>query len=149
MKMKFMFQLSILCFLLAVPVAIGQERPLSPSLIELLASPERFDGKLVTVRGFLLVLGGRHDIIGYVLYLHKEDAENALANSVSVTPNEQMGKDREKIDRMYVSLTGTVRRVPTATGEYSTVIKDVSHCTPWSDPNHPVLLRTDNKRPSR
>jgi hypothetical protein len=69
-------------------------------LIQLVASPEKFNGKLVLVRGFLLIAGRPHDVVGYILYLHKEDAENNLGNSVVIVPSEQMKRDQEKIDRM-------------------------------------------------
>ena len=143
--MKYIALLIIACLLLAVPSTISQERPLTANVIELLANPEKFNEKSVTVRGFLLILGGHHDIVSYFLYLHREDAENELENGVSVTPTEQMTKDREKIDRMYVTLTGSVHRVRAANGSYITVIKDIRGCAPWSDPNHPILLKADNK----
>lgn len=87
------------------------------------------------------MFGGRHDIVGHFLYLHREDAENELGNSIQVTPNEQMLKERERIDRMYVTLTGSVHYVRAANGAHIVVIRNVRDCTPWSDPNHPILLK--------
>lgn len=124
----------------------SQERPRVTSLIELIATPEKLEGQLITVRGFLLVLGQEHDITGYSLCLHREDAENELANEVQVNPNDQMLKDREKIDRVYVILTGTVRGFRSANGAYVAVIRDVRSCRPWSNPNHPILLKNDSEK---
>jgi len=144
--MKFVTLVLFICLSLGVPGAVGQERPTSANLVELLANPDRFDGHSITVKGFLLVMGGHHDIAAYFLYLHREDAENELGNSVSVIPNEQMMKAAEKIDRVYVTLTGTVCRVRTADGDYTTVIKDIRECALWSNPSHPILLKTEGKK---
>jgi len=101
----------IACVILTSPSLLSQDRAEPISLIRLVASPEKFNGKLVLVRGFLLIVGRSPDVVGYMVYLHKEDAENNLGNSVVIVPSEQMRKDQEKIDRMYVQLTGTVRSV--------------------------------------
>lgn len=66
-------------------------------MIQLVASPEKFDGKRATVRGFYLAIGRPPDVVAYVLFLHKEDAENNLGNSVWVVPNEQMLRDQESL----------------------------------------------------
>lgn len=132
-----MRHLAILILILACSVfagvcAWGQHVPQSVSLIRLIASPEKFDGKLVTVRGFLVADWSGHDnhAVG-VLYLYKEDADNDLGNSVLVIPNEQMRRDAEKINRMYVILTGTFRNG----------IRDVQNCSLLSDPNRPARLK--------
>jgi hypothetical protein len=141
-SMKYLIVVILVCSFLAGAVGSGQEVPrsMTVSLIEILAAPQKYEGKLVTVRGFLLVLGGHHDIAAYSLCLNKDDAENELGNSVLVVPNEQMQRDREKFDRMYVSLTGFVNSVRGADGTYSAVIKDVKECRVWSDPSRPILL---------
>jgi hypothetical protein len=122
--MKYLIVVVLVCSFLAGAVGMGQEVPrtLSVNLIELLTAPQKYEGKLVTVRGSLLVLGGHHDITAYYLCLNKEDAENELGNSVLVVPNEQMQRDREKFDRMYVNLTGSVSSVRAADGSYAAVI---------------------------
>ncbi len=144
--MKYLVLVILVCSFLAGAIGIGQEAPrtISVSLIELLAAPQKYEGKAITVRAFLLVLGGHHDIASYSLCLNKEDAENELGNSVLVVPNEQMQKDREKFDRMYVSLTGSVSSVRAADGSYAAVIKDVKECRVWSDPSRPILLKGDS-----
>jgi hypothetical protein len=125
--------------------ARAAERPAAPvSLIRLIAAPEEFDGKTVTVQGFL-VLGEHPEFINQfpALYLHEEDAKNLLAdNSVWVAPSGQMRHDREKIDHMYVRLTGIFRahRGPVGSSRVGTMT-DVESCTPWSDPARPVGAR--------
>jgi hypothetical protein len=143
--MKYLILAVLVSSFFAGAIGFSQEAPqaTSVSLIELLAAPQKYEGKSVTVRAFLLVLGGHHDMSAYSLCLSKEDAENELGNSVLVVPSEEMKKNREKFDRMYVSLTGSVISVRAANGSYAAVIKDVKECRVWSDPNRPVLLKGD------
>jgi hypothetical protein len=139
--MKYLAVAVLFCAFLAGGVGSGQERPVTIRLTDLLANPEKFDGKVVSVRGFFLVSGGHRDMVSYFLCLSREDAENDLGNSILVVPNEQMRKDLEKIDRMYVMLTGSVSGFPQVGGSKDAVIKDIKDYRVWSDPNHPILLR--------
>jgi hypothetical protein len=109
--------------------------------------PGKFNGKAVLVRGFLLITP--HDVVSYTLFLHKEDAENNLGNSVDVVPNEQMKRDQEKIDRVYVQITGTVRSIHISgtADSYVLSIRAVKSCNVWSDPNHPIALKLLDKKP--
>jgi hypothetical protein len=103
----------------------------------LIATPEKFDGKMVTVRGYLESVGAPHDVFAHFLSLSREDAENRLYNAVVVVASEQMRRDEEKINRMYVTLTGMSRTVRASNGSSITTIKDVQSCTVWSDPKRP------------
>jgi hypothetical protein len=134
------------CLLLSASGGVSQEQPMAASLIQLIATPEKFEGRLISVRGFLVVLGGEHDIVGYTLYLNQEDDENEVGNQIDVVPNDQMKKDREKIDRMYVILTSTVHGVRAADGTSFAVVRDIRECRPWSDPKHPILLKAESDR---
>ena len=108
--------------------------------MELIANPEKYDNKTVTVLGYLSFFHEKHRVIAAFLYLHEEDAKNLLPNEIVVVPSEQMLQDEEKIDRKYVILTGRFRAVraggnsPPEIG----VIEDVVDCTPWSDPRRPI-----------
>lgn len=136
--MRYLFCLAIGCTFLAC-AGLGQDRTPTASIIELIANPERFDNKLVTVQGFLRIGLEKHHSTEAVLYLHQEDARNLLgSNMVLVIPSEQMLRDQEKIDRMYVVLAGVFHAVHAANGSYSAVLKDVRSCTAWSDPRRPV-----------
>jgi hypothetical protein len=143
--MRGLLSVALLCSLFA-GAGLAQNRPvpLGLSLIQLMANPEKFDGKLVTVQGFLRIGQEPKHGIEAVLYLHEEDAKNLLGNLVLVTSSDQMWRDREKIDRMYVVLTGSFRAVPGANGAYLPVLKDIQICSGWSDPNHPIGLKRDN-----
>jgi hypothetical protein len=127
------------CSLLAATLSSAQDTALPVGLIELLANPEKLDGKLVTTLGFLVVEREPKHGVHVLLYLHQEDAKNLLAsNAILVIPSEQMLRDEEKINRMYVRLTGSYHAVRAANSLYPGVIKEIQSCTAWSNPDRPV-----------
>src|SRR5262245_34650610 len=61
------------------------QRPLALSLVQLIATPERYDGKFVRVWGYVRL---EHE--GSAVYLHKEDFERSLSrNGLWLTGPEQ------------------------------------------------------------
>jgi hypothetical protein len=150
--MKYLLSFFVGCFLLA-GLALAQERPNPVSIIELIAAPEKFEGKLVTVRGFLSINHEKpNGLYNAVLYLHQEDAKNVLlSNQIGLVPNEQMLREEEKINRMYVMLTGVFRGVHAAGDDtvHVGVIKDIRSCTVWSDPNRPITEKPKAQKPTK
>jgi len=76
--------------------------PENVTLVQLIANPERFDGKLVRVVGFL-----RLEFEGNVLYLHREDYDHAIVGNgiwVDVTP--EIIEHKEALQMHYVLLVG-------------------------------------------
>jgi len=146
MHHRFYFFLASL--ILVSPPLVSQERPSPVSLVRLIANPQEFDGKSVLVRGFFLAVTQPHDISAYFLFLHKEDAENNLGNDIEVVASENMIKDLEKLDRMYVQLIGTLHAVRiSGTDAYALSMRDITSYVVWSDPNHPIALKLlDQKR---
>lgn len=138
---KFYVSILLAGLFLASSIAPGQDRPKPTTLIELLANPEKFDGVTVTVRGYFVFDDREHDISAYFLYLNREDAENLLGDAVVVVPTEQMRRDKEKLDRMFVMLTGRFHAVPTADKSFVPTVKDIVSCTVWSNPSRPIGLR--------
>ena len=138
---KFYVSVLLAGLLLASSIAPGQDRPKPTTLIELLANPEKFDGVTVTVLGYFVFDDREHDISAYFLYLNREDAENLLGDAVVVVPTEQMRRDKEKLDRMFVMLTGRFHAVPTADKSFVPTVKDIVSCTVWSNPSRPIGLR--------
>ena len=136
MRMKYL-TLALGCLLIAEFMAGGQDRPKPVSLIQLIATPEKFDGKLVSVDGLLGL--DEHP----VLWVHEEDAKHWLiANSVRISPSEEMHRDKGKINHMYVSLTGMFRAARAGNESYEGgAITNIQTCTVWSDPRHPISER--------
>jgi hypothetical protein len=72
--MKLNVLVGIISTLLVAPL-IAQE-PTDVTLVQLIANPEKFDGRLIRVIGFL-----RLEFEGDVLYLHREDFEKQLTEN--------------------------------------------------------------------
>lgn len=148
------FQTGLFWFLAAGFLASGQavcaqEKSGPSGLISLLANPERFDGKKVTVAGYLVLDHQKKHAATAFLFLHEEDAKNILPNGVEVVPSEQMLREEEKINGMYVVMTGIVRLVPTEKESYGIVIKDVHGCKVWSDPRRPLMSSGEAQAPDK
>jgi hypothetical protein len=60
----------------AGPGSPDDDRPVEVSLIQLIADPDRFDGKLVHVCGFVRI---EHE--GTAVYLHRDDCEHMLTRN--------------------------------------------------------------------
>lgn len=85
---------------LAVPFAAQQ--PTNVTLVQLIATPAKFDGKLIRVIGFL-----RLEFEGNVLYFHREDYENSiLGNGIWVEVLPEMSKQSATLNMHYVLLEG-------------------------------------------
>ncbi len=99
--MKLIASIFILAIaLFAVPVRA--EEPTNVTMVQLIANPDEFNGKLIRVIGFL-----RLEFEGNVLYLHREDYENAILGDgiwVDVTP--EMMKQDKSLNTKYVLLEG-------------------------------------------
>ena len=79
------------------------DKPVDATLVQLIANPEKFEGKLIRVIGFL-----RLEFEGNVLYLHREDYENAiLGNGIWVDATTEMFKNSKALNMKYVLLEGT------------------------------------------
>jgi len=75
------------------------------SMVQLIASPEKFDGKVVQVIGFL-----RLEFEGDVLYLHADDYKNRInKNGLWVSRNKTMTDSADQLNMHYVVLVGTFR----------------------------------------
>jgi hypothetical protein len=78
------------------------------SLLKLIATPEKYHDKIVSVTGYLNV-----QFEGDALYLHKEDYDKHLhANSMWLRLTERQIKevDSLKLNRRYVLIEGTVSK---------------------------------------
>ncbi|KFN41341.1 hypothetical protein [Arenimonas oryziterrae] len=60
----------------AVARAPAVEDPINVSIIQLLATPEKFEGKLILVRGYV-----HFEFEGNGIYLHREDYEHGLTSN--------------------------------------------------------------------
>jgi hypothetical protein len=101
------------------------------SLVQLLASPERFDGKRVRVIGFVHL-----EFEGDAVYLHREDFERGLnPNGLSVGFRPDLYRRGATFNDRYVLLEGTFR----ARGGWLSdgAITDISSADVW--PSHATI----------
>ncbi len=106
------------------------EEPLPVSIVQLIANPEKYDGKLVATAGFLM-LGERP-----ALYLHQEDADHALIeNALWLDTTDKMRRHRDELHHKYVVITGTFRAGHAGHDYYKAGgITKIKSCSAWSPP---------------
>lgn len=139
MRMKF-----IVCALL---IAVSQTQASNPKkseptaqlvrIVELLGNPDHFNGKLVTVIGYL-VMSGQNVNGESSLWLDKADYQNQVGDGMGVVPSEEMLRDSKELTGMYVRITGNV-----VTREWPhtrmLTLQNITECKIWSDPQHPRI----------
>lgn len=110
------------------------EKPRPVSLVQLLASPEKYDGKRVTVIAFL-----RLTLEGNVLFAHKDDYDNFIySDAIWVDPSPEMTTDKDELNLKYVRVEGTFHSGPRGRSTEIGGIGDITRYSMWSDPAHPV-----------
>lgn len=121
---------SVVLVLFLAPLFLAVERPEQVSLIQLIARPEKYDGRLINIIGYLS-LDREHS----ALYLHKEDFDHSLmSNAVSVHPTEAMLRDRQELRGRYVILIGVFRAGERGRLDPSVVggMTDINRCEEWT-----------------
>lgn len=91
--------------LLAASLSRAQNNPMdnSVSIVQLIATPEKYDHKMVLVTGFL-----RLEFEGDAIYLHEDDYRHAiLKNGLMVVTNPKIDMEAGKLNLHYVVLEGT------------------------------------------
>ena len=125
--------MSLCCVLLAPPV-MPDARVEYVSMIRLIASPETFDGKIVSTIGFLR-LGTEED----TLFVNSEDSlHDIMDNAVWVGPDTSIHEHRQLLDGNYVLLTGVFSSKPRGTIEGG--FSEITRSELWSDMKHPRYL---------
>ncbi|MBY0509833.1 MAG: hypothetical protein K2P94_06735 [Rhodospirillaceae bacterium] len=87
-----------------MPISV-ERGPHSVALVALFTSPEKFDGAIVTVAGFLIAEEGES-----ALYLSEDDAMARTDNKFALTLDKFARADLDQADRLYVRVTGTFQR---------------------------------------
>src|SRR6266498_4920654 len=105
-----------------------------PSLVELIARPELYDGKRVRVIGFV-----NFEFEGNALYISKEDWQRSIArNGLWIDPPQRFETDsapsKVQPNRRYVLVEGTFNaQTPGHLGMWSGAIERVTRLQPWGD----------------
>jgi hypothetical protein len=123
----------LLALVCALPCStLSTEQPQAVSIIQLISSPDAYDGKLVQVFGFV-----RFEFEGSAIYLHQEDYKQGLyKNSLWLSMGEQ-----KELDQKYALIEGIFNaRNHGHLGLCSGSIEKVSRSMPWppkrSNPSH-------------
>ena len=120
-------RLTIVFFALAIGESVDACEPRDVSVIQLIATPELFDGQEVRVIGFL-----RLEFEGEAVYLHREDFENSVAqNSVAIELSESQEHAWRKLNNHYVIIEGRFSSV--AKGHLGARAGSLQHITRLGD----------------
>ncbi len=120
---------AVLAMAVAVPSwrLAAQRGPDAVSLVQLIATPEKYQGKPVQVFGFMRL---EHE--GNAIYLHREDYENALYKNGLWLTNVDTAEHRAKHNLKYVLIEGTFDGKERGHfGLWSGSIKDIKRVQLW------------------
>jgi hypothetical protein len=117
--------LLLLCWFVQPAVAA---EPLNVSLIQLIANPKEYDGKIVQVIGFVKL-----EFEGTAVYLHQEDYKHAIGkNALWIDVTDDIRKKQADFDQKYVLLVGTFNAKRTGhMGLFSGCIEKISSFQVW------------------
>jgi hypothetical protein len=121
--------LSLICWF--VQPASATE-PLDVSLIQLIANPKDFDGKIVRLIGFVKL-----EFEGNAIYFHQDDYKFGISkNALWLDITEDIRKKQAHFDERYIILEGTFNAENTGhMGMFSGSIQKISRFQVWSDKN--------------
>jgi len=100
------------------------------SLVQLIANPKDYHGKVVRVIGFV-----RLEFEGNAIYLHQEDYEHDITkNGLWIDVTDDIREKQKDYDQKYVLLEGTFNANETGhMGLWSGSIQKISRFQVWSD----------------
>lgn len=109
------------------------QQPLSVSLLQLIATPDNFEGKYVRIWGFVRI---EHE--GTAVYLHREDAEHMLTkNGLWLAANDASpeGSKEAQVKDRYALIEGRFTAKKTGhRGLWSGSIEAITRMEPWEIP---------------
>ena len=97
-------------------------------LVQLIANPRSYDGKIVRVIGFV-----RLEFEGNSIYLHQDDSTHDITkNGLWIDATEEMRTNKADFDQKYVLLEGTFSAKETGhMGLWSGSIQRIARCQLW------------------
>jgi len=123
MKTRTLLLLLSLLWLFAQPLVAAHT--VDVSLIQLIASPKDYDGKIVRLIGFM-----RLEFEGNAIYLHQDDYNHGISkNGLWITVTEDMQKRKAEFDRKYVLIEGTFDAKEM--GAWCGSVRKITRCQVW------------------
>jgi hypothetical protein len=131
------FAFLILALLALSKFGLAQDRQVGPpavSIVQLLSSPDKYDGKRVVAFGFLTIGQENNN-----LYFGKNDYDNdLLVNSIWIGLSNEMLKRTVELNMKYVRIVGVFHLGHEGRKSLSVGgIGEISDCAVLSDPDHP------------
>ena len=94
---------AIIVLLAASAESVSSSIGNSVSIVQLIATPEKYQGKVVQVMGFL-----RLEFEGNAIYLHEDDYKHAIyKNGLMIVNNANIDAKADKLNLHYAVLEGT------------------------------------------
>ena len=119
--------------ILYVPAIKPTEGPLFMGMSPLLATPEKFNGRIVCIIGYLSI-----STESIKLYMYTSDYENAiLDNAVNLQMTPDAARKAKEFDLEYVRVVGVFASKGVGHGIPDGILSQISSLTLWSDPKHP------------
>jgi hypothetical protein len=114
---------------------LGPRVPVPVSMLQLIATPERFDGKSVGAIGYLVLHNG-----GGFLYLHREDSDFGLyVNALKIEFDRESSSDDPAFDSHYLYLIGSFdAKDKGPLSAFGGSIKNAKVIALWSAPKIPL-----------
>ncbi len=110
------------------PEQVTQVTP--ASLIQLISSPEKFDGKTISVIGVV-----RLEFEGNRLYLSRSDYQNRVDdNGIWIRPSKQMWDGRAEVDSEYVHIVGIFEAHAADQSHQGSGIREIKRWDLWPPP---------------
>lgn len=103
-------------------------KPIGVGMVALLATPQKYEGKIVRTIGFMCV-----EFENDALYLHEEDYRHGLhKNSFALRLSESQRKEFKELSLKYVLIEGTVyANAPEQTDLWSGAIGNITRLEVW------------------
>ena len=104
------------------------KEPIDVSIIQLIANPTRYDGKVVRIIGFMKL-----EFEGDAIYLHQEDYKHSIyKNGFWIEATEDIQKKKGKLDKRHVILEGVFNAKMTGHKNlWSGSIQKITRCHEW------------------
>lgn len=128
--MKAIAGLLIPCLLCGAAQPPPADRPLAVSLIQLIANPGDYDGKVVRVIGYV-----RLEFEGNAVYLHEDDSKHAIhGNGLWLSVTDDIRTRSKEFDRKYVIIEGAFdAKMKGHKGLWSGSLREISRFDVWSE----------------
>jgi hypothetical protein len=138
------FSIGLMLLTAGVGVSVGapkkHPKPINVGMIALLASPQKYNGKIIQTIGFLHIGRMREDDS---LWLHEEDGQFFLyENSFALDLSDDQRKQFAHLNHTYVLIEGTLHSIgPEGTKMNSGIIVQITRLDGWQ-PYRPSLPGT-------